>query len=271
MVDKHISSQGDFPFEWIPTKDGSFTLKPRDEGSEWMHSLQGAYSETQYIYGEALRQALSQWSKTIGASKNEDKTLHVFSLGLGLGYVEWIALLEGLKQGVNFHIHTYESEDALKAHFIENVHDEKLGFQYLKPHLQQSYRDEEIQLGLNVLKHNFSLTEVEDETKKSASELCTPHKVLSFYSALDLKVEKFMTPRCHIILYDAYSSKSQNEFWQQELLEKFLSQQADLEFCVFATYASTSALKKALTSKGFQLESKKGFAHKRESILAFRV
>ncbi len=254
MVDKDIPSQDEFPFEWITTKDGSFTLKPLQEGSEWMHSLHGAYSESQYIYGEAIRKALAKTEAAL------PEPLHIFSLGLGLGYVEWIVLLECLRAHVHFQIHTYESEDSLKELFIQNVCHDSLAFSYLTPHLLLDYTPEEISHALNVLKFNFSPDHEGDI------------KPLCFYPALDISEQQsyLNSPACHLILYDAYSSKSQNALWEQEQLEVFLSLQAAEGFCVFATYASTSALKKALKNKGFKLESKKGFANKRESILAVR-
>ncbi|MCO5113798.1 MAG: MnmC family methyltransferase [Bdellovibrionaceae bacterium] len=256
MVDKDIPSQDEFPFEWITTKDGSFTLKPLQEGSEWMHSLHGAYSESQYIYGEAIRKALTR-TEAVALPQ----PLHIFSLGLGLGYVEWIALLECLRAQVQFQIHTYESEDSLKDLFIQNACHDSLAFSYLTKHLLLDYTPEEISHALNVLKFSFS-PDHEDHTKP-----------LCFYPAFpsaDVGSTSLNSPACHLILYDAYSSKSQNELWEQKQLEVFLSLQAAEEFCVFATYASTSALKKALKNKGFKLESKKGFANKRESILAVR-
>lgn len=281
MVDKDISSQDEFPFAWIPTKDGSFTLKPIQEGSEWMHSLEGAYSESQYIYGEAIRSALDaylqqnharfpteeeEFSGGLSVQQSEVSgqplKFKAFSLGLGLGYVEWIMALECLKREVDFEIHTYELEDSLKRLFLQNVHShESEAFAYLRPHLLKDYSWEEFALGLNVLKHNFSETNLGDESQAP---------VLILNGALDFHTVEQVKNPCHLILYDAYSSKSQNELWEEQMLSGFLKSFADENFCVFATYASTSTLKKALKNKGFELELKKGFARKRESILAFK-
>ena len=72
------------------TEDGSQTLRlGLGEGaSEAMHSLRGAFSETDYIYGEALRAALTRgWP------------LNVLSMGLGLGYVELLSAALFAKMG----------------------------------------------------------------------------------------------------------------------------------------------------------------------------
>ena len=71
-------------FIFVTTADGSPTLRFRlDNGaseSEAMHSLKGALSETQYIYGTAMELALAQ-----GFAPK------ILSLGLGIGYVEILA------------------------------------------------------------------------------------------------------------------------------------------------------------------------------------
>lgn len=109
MVPELNISQGEFPYQWVITQDQSYTLKSISEDSEWMHSLHGAYSESQYIYGEAVRFALSQ--------KDKPKVFNFLSMGLGLGYVEFITVFECVKSGVVFNIESFELDDKLKDLF----------------------------------------------------------------------------------------------------------------------------------------------------------
>lgn len=109
MVPELNISQGEFPYQWVITQDQSYTLKSISEDSEWMHSLHGAYSESQYIYGDAIRLALSQNVKP--------KVFNFLSMGLGLGYVEYITVFECVKSGAVFNIESFELDDKLKDLF----------------------------------------------------------------------------------------------------------------------------------------------------------
>ena len=70
------------------------------------------------------------------------------------------------------------------------------------------------------------------------------------------------------VLYDAFSSKSTPELWSEDFLSSFLDGLG--EDCVFTTYASTGALKRALKKIDFQIVPRKGFLGRRESTLAVR-
>ncbi|MEO0336841.1 MAG: hypothetical protein AAF202_10620, partial [Pseudomonadota bacterium] len=88
----------------LTTKDGSPTLEITVEGvNENMHNFHGAFSETDYIYGEALRWALA----------SPVPTLRVLSVGLGLGYNEIMTAAWSLRATESGHcrvgsLHSYE-------------------------------------------------------------------------------------------------------------------------------------------------------------------
>lgn len=248
MVDASSFSQDEFPFDWVKTRDGSWTLKPQIKGSEWMHSLAGAYSESQYVYGQSLRAALKQFK-----AKNLDsqESFKIISVGLGLGYVEWIAVLECLKAQVKFEIYTFESEVELKAKFLSELKTQT-PFKYLKEAFINDYPKELWTQALEKLKQNLN-----------SSEPC-----LKLHPGLTPASLSQIVVKAHIIFYDAYSSKTQSELWETSFLTNFLEAFASLECCTFSTYACTSELKRILKSLGFEIQKKKGFANKRESTLA---
>lgn len=248
MVDAHSFSQDEFPFEWVKTRDGSWTLKPNAVDSEWMHSLAGAYTESQYIYGEALRQTLQLFK----AQNLQDQDFNILSIGLGLGYVEWIAALECLKMGINFRIHTFESEDSLKQKFLSELQKEE-AFSYLQQAFVSDYPLDLWQQALELFKEDIS-----------------KGHLLNLDGALTDASFDHLTFKAHIIFYDAYSSKTQSELWQSDFLKNFLQHFAHTDLCTFCTYAATSELKRILKQQDFQIQKKKGFAYKRESTLAVR-
>ena len=91
-------------FEIEVTADGSPTL--RLQGQEPMHSLQGALSETLYIYGPVIELALEQ---------PEPRLL---SVGLGLGYNELLTMALSLRAEKTFSLVSLESEEWLRDEFV---------------------------------------------------------------------------------------------------------------------------------------------------------
>ncbi|MBX9765937.1 MAG: hypothetical protein K2X47_01585, partial [Bdellovibrionales bacterium] len=73
----------------------------------------------------------------------------------------------------------------------------------------------------------------------------------------------------NLILFDLFSSKTNQELWAEPFLTQFLEERAE-QRCVFASYAATGNLKRALRRHGFTLAQVAGFAGKRETTLAHR-
>lgn len=226
--------------EILITGDGSPTMLWRFPGgrAETMHSRDGAFSETDYIYGAAVRLlAERNWPAKI------------LSVGLGLGYNEILAA--ALCPRID-HMLSFEKDLALRR----NILDWTAG--------EDSPKTE-------VYRKIAELTA--EKTAVSAEQIRFRLQELSrtggwrVMGELDLDVEN---PRYHALLYDAFSSYSQPELWQAEHMAAFIDRFAESR-CVFATYACTGVLKKALKAKGFQLTRKKGFSYKREATFAVRA
>ncbi len=156
MVLEIKDSQGDFPYEWVLTQDHSYTLKSLSNNSEWMHSLHGAYSESQYIYGEAIRLGINQ--------KDKDFRLKVLSMGLGLGYLELITVFECTKANFKFEIESFELEDQLTSLFKFQCH-------------------------LGLLLVNFLVSDEQDDLDKldNLDDFMISKKVLEFLESFDLR------------------------------------------------------------------------------------
>ncbi len=267
-------SENFFSYSWVLTKDGSLTLKSFLEPSEWMHSLQGAYSESQFIYGDAVRQALKTFDRK--------KTFSVFSMGLGLGYVELIVICECLKVGQAFEVHTYESDKSLQTLFEINYHLFLMILRGLKieSDITDLYKTkfdlkiEELKVGfsdffLRDYKLSFSRNKM-NQSEPETSNLQNSSGQIFFEGPFTESNLSTNSNNFHLILYDAFSSNTQNELWNEDFLTLMIKKLADPNFCIFSTYAKVGNLTRSLKSSGFKIEKKKGYAFKRESTFAHR-
>ncbi len=230
-------------FLFEATDDASFTMRfinpETGIASECMHSLRGAFSETNYIYGHAIRTTLEL---------NLDPSF--LSVGLGLGYCETLLSALMLQANKKFYLESFEQDQRLRAHFAS--------------WLSETQITQEFQ-------------EVYDQTLKSASELCGVHAANTKSSLKNsplhfrgmLTTDTAFEKQFSCVLFDAFSSKSTPDLWTQEFLENFFNK-ACANQCVFATYACTGVLKRALKNCGFDLEIRPGFSSKRDSSFAIR-
>ncbi len=221
-------------FSVILTGDGSPSLRG---DSEPMHHLGGAYSETQYIYGEALRRLLL-WS--------ELKKWRVLVVGLGLGYIELMAMAEALKNDKPVQILSYEVMPELVEAFLgwlqgkesEPVYDRLYEF-YLKDYP-----------GLNL---------------KAA--LLTAYESGLWQIRGALNPESLPNEPYQCLLFDAFSGKSTPDLWTEDFLKQFLKQTV-CDQAIFSTYACTGTLRRTLQEAHFKVEKRVGFLGKRNSTIA---
>lgn len=225
-------------YEIIETADGSPSFVGETEA---MHNRAGAYTETQYIYGEAIR-------SQIGAN-----IWRVLVVGLGLGYIELLAAAESVKQNKPLELLSYEADPNLVEAFLRWLSGKDSVYSQVYDRI------------LSFLIRDYAC----DGAYLKA-------KLYGLYEDKKWKIRGYLTPeslpsemKYNIILYDAFSGKSTPDVWTPEFLEKFLVA-ASAPDAVFATYACTGVLKRALAAAGFEVEKRPGFSGKRDCTFATR-
>ncbi len=226
-------------FATVITGDGSPTI--RDLGTanqECMHHGGGAYQETQYIYGEAIR--------TVIPTCPNPRFLVV---GLGLGYIEILIACEWLKSQKmgNCRVVSFESEAYWRRQFQHWLAGETCELNAVN-HLRDSQFKRDYPGEISQVRHWLK-------------------NHLTLAAALTHLPE--WQGQIHGILFDAYSSKTSQELWQEDYLITFLQYYA-APYCLFVTYASTGSLKRALKFCNFTLQERRGFQGKKESTWAVK-
>jgi tRNA U34 5-methylaminomethyl-2-thiouridine-forming methyltransferase MnmC len=221
-------------FEILWTGDGSPSLRGDNEP---MHHLGGAYAETQYIYGDAIRRlqkwpALTPWK--------------VLVVGLGLGYIELLAMAEALKNNKQLKLLSYEIKPELVEAFLGWLSGERQEAVYDKLYefFQKDYPEIDIK-----------------------SALAQAYKRGDWEIRGALEDQSLPSAHYHALLFDAFSGKTTPELWTPEFLALFLKQVVQ-DQSVFATYACTGNLKRTLQSAEFIVEKRPGFLGKRDSTTA---
>lgn len=224
------------------TADGSPSLLlGRD--CELMHNSAGAFSETCHVYGPAIRETLASLFFPYS----------FFSLGLGLGYVEMLIAAEAASKDIkpdSVFIETWESNDELRLNFVT---------------------------WLNTGSSHLPLTEISEIFE---SHFFLPKNTVVQYLNqlfasghwklnLEFNKNQKMIHTYQCICYDAFSSKTCPELWDDDLLNKLLDQ-TETRFATFATYAASTRLKKLLKQNGFMVQKRVGFAKKRECLWAIK-
>ena len=233
-------------FSIVITADGSPSLSVADPTGyvEKMHHAGGALAESLYIYGAALKATLERrWP------------LRVLSLGLGLGYNEVICSAFAVKSSIepkDAALFSFETEPVLSDGFVSWLKGEESAFQSL-------YEE--------ILNRTSQALEVPSASLKDW--LCLARAAGTWRIRGAFPDDLSETSRMTCVLYDAYSNKMNSELWDEEFLVRTIGQLADTG-CVFATYAATGSLNRALRRLEFQKMKKHGFAGKRESTFAVR-
>lgn len=231
--------------EFVTTEDGSLSLATTYENGicEKMHHFRGALSESIYIYEPAINWILQQNLPQV----------HIMSLGLGLGYNEFIAAAVAAKlpSPPKIQLTTFEIDLDLKTHFIEWL--------YGRP---DAWTEQYDQI-LNLIANHYAIT-----AKTLKSTLCDWHQLEHWKLQGAFPQTLPQSDQYHAVMYDAFSRKMDEMLWQESFLSEFLRHNVARP-AAFATYASTGNLKRALKTNGFEWQHKSGFGGKKESTLAF--
>ena len=248
-------------FQFVKTEDGSLTARigpqgtPIDENSETMHSFRGAFSETMYVYGQAIQKA-----------NDERAPEPVLSMGLGLGYVELLASAIAIKANRKVRGESFENVPELRNYFdlwlkSPNTHEPYTHpFTGIPTEFASTYND--------ILVRTAEATRTNATEVKQALRQAIENGEWLMREELTATTE--FADKFGCICFDAFSSKTTPDLWTEEFLVSFLQKTAAPQ-CVLSTYACTGPLKRALKAEGFEVKIRPGFSSKRDSTFATRM
>lgn len=221
-----------------------------NEKPERMHHPAGALTETDYVYGSTTRRVMS-----LGLPP------HFVIMGLGLAYIEMCVFANILKEkGAvgcrEARVVSFESIPLLVHSYFDWL---------LHPNLEIPFHGVYEEVLIQVAKF-YSLGV--EELRAVLAQAYTEKRWICMGAAED-ELKSGFRFSSSAIMYDAYSSKTDSLLWSEEFLKTLIDQLAAPRH-IFATYASTGTLKRALKATGFTIQIIPGFAGKRESILADR-
>ncbi len=217
----------------IKTLDGSITLKDK-ELNETYHSLDGALSESEYVF---IEQGLKKYSQGIKGK------VRVLELGFGMGYNSFLALKFAVKHSLQISILSCETQP------IEPEILRDFG-------VFEAFSNEDRKL--------FEMMHFlpwEDWNETEAGML---KKTKASIKELDLNSEKGFD----LVFFDAFAPSKQPDVWDPEILEKCAG--CLKEGGSLITYCAQGQFKRDLASKGFQVSNPPGFGKKREMTLGIK-
>jgi tRNA U34 5-methylaminomethyl-2-thiouridine-forming methyltransferase MnmC len=256
------------------TEDGSPTLRVGQ--GESMHHSGGAASESKYIYETALDFFYSKnrlpfdWNTFLEFKKNKkledflvrysidpevSHSIQVLSMGFGLGYNELIFAAWALQNKVDVEklsLDSFELDTNLYLAFNEWLNLQDTAKETVYDQVLISLYPEKV---FHAMIKELLKTMLLNKTWRQNMAMTTD----------SLSVEKYS-----VILYDAFSSKTNPELWSFEFLDKILKKHTQ-SHCVFSTYACKGELKRVLEANSFEFIKRQGFKGKRDASLAFRV
>ncbi|MBY0384073.1 hypothetical protein K2X05_02850, partial [bacterium] len=216
----------------------SLSLPPTWEA---MHSLEGAFSETQYIYQPPIQLAFENVLQP-----------NFLSLGLGLGYNEILIVCESLiHKKTPLLVRSFELVPELRECFRAWICGEDSVLNSVYEQILQLYAQKYSLPAEMIHQQLFELLE---------------KNILQIEGPVSTHTE--LSPM-NCILFDAFCAKTSPDMWTPEFLHSFFKKASDT-ICFMSTYACTGELRRALTGAGFEVEKRKGFAFKRESTFAKR-
>jgi tRNA U34 5-methylaminomethyl-2-thiouridine-forming methyltransferase MnmC len=218
----------------IMTADGSNTLFNEAIGEHY-HSTHGALQESEHVFINAgLKQAIVGFP---------DQEISILEVGFGTGLNFLLTVKSCLEDHVKLNYVGVEAFPITKEALIETEY--------------QKYVPEEIWTALLDNYQPALLQRIQ----------LFPSQKLSIVKSLFQDVPA--SPSYHVVYYDAFSVRHQEEMWTDEMIEHaaaFL-----VPGGIFVTYAITGKLKRALKGLGFTIQKLPGAAGKREMLRAMKA
>ncbi len=214
------------------TGDGSPTLRLKKSSSE-------KQAESMHHSGGAAAETLyiytEPFRKTLSVFKHENLSIGV--VGLGLGYIE-LSMVPSLTTAK---LVSFEKEQELVESFKTWVHGQK----------------------------NKTYDLICEKLKVDKSSVLKKLNSLDWVCEGELTAETKINNPFNFIAYDAFSQFTDGPLWTDAFLDFFLTNLCAKD-CVFATYACTGLLKRALLRNNFVFIKRPGFTGKRDATLALR-
>ena len=226
----------------IRSADGSLTLKLA-EYDESYHSINGALSESSYIY---IKCGLAYYAEN-------KKEINIFEVGLGTGLNCLLSAIFALKnQSVNINYSCIEKYPVTNEEFLSLNH--------IKSILKQpcNYSAHEISEIKN-LHEKIQYSGWEERTELLSN--FTLKKINS-----DLLIYKAKRQVNDIVFFDAFSPNTQPELWTKAVFEKMYKSLKSGG--ILLTYSSKGIVKQALRESGFDVCRLKGPIGKRHIVRA---
>jgi len=222
-----------FRKSWVPTKDGSYTIKINSL-KETYHSLHGAVTESEFVY---VKNGLHFWQNTHLEAKAA-----VLEMGYGTGLLAYLNFLDQFDSKMNI------DYTALEAYPLTISDLERLNY-------DRFIASEECVSFLH-----FSKLEWEKV-----------HQLTTDYSLLKREIlfEKFESKSLFdVIYYDAFGAHAQPDLWNTEWMKKCF----DLlnHGGVWVSFCAKGSVRRALQEVGFQAERLPGPPGKREMLRAVK-
>lgn len=219
----------------VLTEDGSYTFFYQ-ELNEHYHSLDGALSESQYVY---IENGLAQYSKS-------HSELNVFEIGLGTGLNVFLS-------------HKWANENEIKVNYF-GIEPFPIDSALIEKIIPSSFTEEESNLFRNI--HS-------NDTFESMLQLGSYFRLTRYES----KIENFeinpFNEFFNVIYFDAFAPSRQAEIWNLENVKKCYKMLK--KNGILTTYSATGQFKRNLKEAGFSLEKLKGFSSKREMFRGIRT
>ncbi|MBC6399784.1 MAG: tRNA (5-methylaminomethyl-2-thiouridine)(34)-methyltransferase MnmD [Ekhidna sp.] len=215
------------PVKIITTEDGSHSLF-NEELNETYHSIYGAKREAMHVF---IREGLEAWT-----AENDNKDIRILEVGLGTGLNALLTAIRSQADNRNIHFTSLEPFP-VKKEVYENLNYFNSG--------------EEKELLIQI--HE---TDWETEVSLSSS--------FKLFKAADRLEDFKSSDSFDIIYFDAFAPRKQPEVWSLENLRKcfyFLNLNG-----ILTTYCAQGRFKRNLRAAGFEVETLRGAAGKKEMV-----
>jgi tRNA U34 5-methylaminomethyl-2-thiouridine-forming methyltransferase MnmC len=224
-----------FALQIQTTQDGSHTLHATQFEVDY-HSKYGAIQEAETVF---INAALLAFAENIAP----ETTITILEMGLGTGLNALMTFAAAIEHNLSVEYVAIEAYPIPQTIAAQLNYGEVLHFAQAKDYLHTIHTAEWTNTVLLDAHNSFQKLEMRFEA-------------INFYEEFD------------IIYYDAFAPSTQPELWTVEMFEKLYA--ALRPNGILTTYCAKGAVKRALRSAGFRVESLPGPVGKREMTRAVK-